>query len=135
MCGLRKGNFYHEAMITNNGDNSVSTVNDEHEAVFESIGSPEFEVNEIHLDTLGDCDEAGWLTLICVMSEYCIQVFFFSEMQFSEGSHHKDVTKNDFTQQFSSKNAKIISCCIVCGFVLYHTILRLFHGEFFLPKY
>jgi hypothetical protein len=45
----------------------------------------------------------------------------------SKGEHHQQ--KYDFFKEFNSKNAKIIACFIVCGFVLYHSVLRLFHGK------
>jgi len=42
-------------------------------------------------------------------------------------SHSKEI-KYDIFKEFNSRNAKIIACSIVCGFVLYHSFLRVSHG-------
>jgi len=46
-----------------------------------------------------------------------------------ENEQEREHTKNEIVQQFNSNNAKIVAFFIICGFVLYHTILRLTHGK------
>lgn len=47
----------------------------------------------------------------------------------SPSAMRKDAAKNDFVHHFNSRNAKIIACFIVAGFIIYHTVLRLTHGK------
>lgn len=55
------------------------------------------------------------------------------EFQEDKEPEEEDVSpspRQDIVQHFNSRNVKVLAFSVVCGFLLYHTVLRLTHGKF-----